>query len=216
MLDPFCGCGTAVDAAQALGRRWAGMDVSVLAINAIRARLEDVHGTNVMTDVEVTGIPTSLEAARMLFQRDPFEFERWAVDLVGAEPNKKQVGDSGSDGELTFPSTDKKRAQRGVVSGKGGANVNPAMVRDLRGTVEAMNAAMGVLVLMKSSTRGMVTEAAKAGLWTDDFTDRNWPKLQIITVAELLDGRQPDMPNPRNPYTKATHTHSDSRQEELL
>lgn len=149
VLDPFCGCGTAVDAAQALGRRWIGMDVSVLAINVIRARLEDVHGPNVMTDVEVTGIPTSLEAARTLFQRDPFEFERWAVDLVGAEPNKKQVGDSGSDGELTFPFTDKKRAQRGVVSVKGGANINPSMVRDLRGTVEAMHAAMGVLVLMK-------------------------------------------------------------------
>lgn len=216
MLDTFCGCGTAVDAAQALGRRWIGMDVSVLAINVIRARLEDVHGPNVMTDVEVTGIPTSLEAARMLFQRDPFEFERWAVDLVGAEPNKKQVGDSGSDGELTFPFTDKKRAQRGVVSVKGGANINPSMVRDLRGTVEAMHAAMGVLVLMKPPTRGMVSEAAKAGMWTDDFTDRSWPKLQIITVAELLDGKQLVMPAAYPPYTKATHTHSDSRQGELL
>lgn len=216
VLDPFCGCGTAVDAAEALGRRWIGMDVSVLAINVIRARLEDMHGGNVMTDVEVTGIPTSPEAARMLFLRDPFEFERWAVDLVGAEPNKKQVGDSGSDGELAFPSNDKKRAQRGVVSIKGGANINPSMVRDLRGTVEAMHAAMGVLVLMKPPTRGMITEAAKAGLWTDNFTDRSWPKLQIITVAELLDGKQLVMPTAHPPYTKAKYSHSDSRQGELL
>ncbi len=104
ILDPFCGCGTAVDAAQALGRRWIGMDVSALAINVIIARLEDVHGPNVMTGVDVTGIPTDVTAARMLFNKDPFDFERWAVGLIHARPNDRQTGDGGSDGELLFPS----------------------------------------------------------------------------------------------------------------
>lgn len=216
VLDPFCGCGTAFDAAQALGRRWIGMDVSALAINVIRARLEDVHGANVMTDVGVTGIPTDVTAARMLFNKDPFDFEKWAVGIIRARPNDKQTGGAGSDGTLSFFAREKARSQRGIVSVKGGANIGPAMVRDLRGTVEAMQAAMGVLILMGKPTRGMVAEAAKAGLWHDEFTGGHYPKLQIITVEDLLDGRPPNMPTPRNPYTKATHTHTDTRQGELL
>ena len=216
VLDPFCGCGTTVDAAQSLGRRWIGMDVSALAINVIRARLEDVHGGNVMTDVEVTGIPTDVTAARMLFNKDPFDFENWAVGLIRARPNDKQRGDAGSDGTLSFFTREKTRSQRGIVSVKGGANIGPAMVRDLRGTVEAMHAVMGVLICMEKPTKGMVAEAAKAGIWSDEFTGSSFPKLQIITIEELLSGTKPDMPTPRNPYTKATHTHSDSRQGELL
>lgn len=216
ILDPFCGCGTAVDAAQALGRHWIGMDVSALAINVIIARLEDVHGPNVMTGVEVTGIPTDVTAARMLFNKDPFDFERWAVGLIHARPNDRQTGDSGSDGELLFPSRGRGTTQEGIVSVKGGANITPSMVRDLRGTVEAMQAVMGVLILMEKPTRGMINEAAKAGLWADNFTGQNYPKLQIITIEALLSGIKPDMPTPRNPYTKATYRHSDTRQGELL
>lgn len=216
ILDPFCGCGTAVDAAQALGRRWIGMDVSALAINVIIARLEDVHGANVMTGVEVTGIPTDVTAARMLFNKDPFDFERWAVGLIHARPNDRQTGDGGSDGELLFPSRGQGATQEGIVSVKGGANITPSMVRDLRGTVEAMQAAMGVLILMEKPTRGMEQEAAKAGLWADDFTGQNYPKLQIITIEALLNGIKPDMPTPRNPYTRATYRHTDTRQGELL
>jgi len=216
ILDPFCGCGTAVDAAQALGRRWIGMDVSALAINVIIARLEDVHGPNVMTGVEVTGIPTDVTAARMLFNKDPFDFERWAVGLIHARPNDRQTGDGGSDGELLFPSRGQGATQEGIVSVKGGANITPSMVRDLRGTVEAMQAAMGVLILMEKPTRGMINEAAKAGLWADNFTGQNYPKLQIITIEALLNGIKPDMPTPRNPYTRATYRHTDTRQGELL
>jgi len=216
ILDPFCGCGTAVDAAQALGRRWIGMDVSALAINVIIARLEDVHGANVMTGVEVTGIPTDVTAARMLFNKDPFDFERWAVGLIHARPNDRQTGDGGSDGELLFPSRGQGATQEGIVSVKGGANITPSMVRDLRGTVAAMQAAMGVLILMEKPTRGMINEAAKAGLWADNFTGQNYPKLQIITIEALLSGIKPDMPTPRNPYTRATYRHTDTRQGELL
>ncbi len=90
------------------------------------------------------------------------------------------------------------------------------MVRDLRGTVEAMRAAMGVLILMEKPTRGMLNEAAKAGLWADNFTGQNFPKLQIITIEALLGGIKPDMPTPRNPYTRATYRHTDTRQAELL
>jgi len=214
VLDPFCGCGTAVDAAQALGRRWIGMDVSVLAINVVRARLEDTHGVNVLSGVNITGIPTSLEAAQMLFSQDAFEFERWAVGLVHARPNDKQTGDRGSDGELVFPSRDKMRTQRGIVSVKGGANLNPAIVRDLIGTVANMNAMMGVLITLQQPTRGMVKAAAEAGTWTDIFTNRTFPKIQMMTIADLLDGKTLDMPTPLNPYTKATHRHD--RQGELL
>ena len=192
------------------------MDVSVLAINVIIARLEDVHGANVMTGVEVTGIPTSLAAARMLFMRDPFEFERWAVGKVKARPNDKQTGDAGSDGFIRFPAKNKAGRQLGIVSVKGGANIIPSMVRDLRGTVAAMQAAMGVLILMEKPTRGMGQEAAKDGLWTDELTGRSFPKLQIITVAELLENKLPDMPTPLRQTNRATYSHTDTRQGELL
>ena len=213
VLDPFCGCGTTIDAAQSCDRRWVGMDVSVLAINVVRARLEDVHGREVMDQVSITGIPTSLEAARMLFAQNPFEFERWAVGLVHARPNDKQVGDKGSDGEITFPAKDKNRTHRGIVSVKGGEGVNPSMVRDLIGAVESMKAVMGLLILMTVPTKGMIEAAAKAGLWSDSFTDRSFPKIQIITIADLLKGHRPDMPTPMNPYNKASYSHH--RQEEL-
>ena len=164
VLDPFCGCGTAVDAAQALGRHWIGMDVSCLAINVITARMQDVHGSAVMADVAITGIPISTQAARMLFNQNPFEFERWAVGRIGGKPNDRQVGDGGIDGRIIFASDKKGRTQQGIISVKGGSKINPGFVRDLVGTVENNHAAMGVLVTLSEPKKGMVEAANQAGM----------------------------------------------------
>ena len=207
VLDPFCGCGTAVDAAQALERRWIGMDVSVLAINVITARMQDTHGEVVMADVNITGIPTSIEAARMLHNQNKLEFERWAVGIIGGKPNDKQVGDGGSDGELLFPSAEKGRVQRGILSVKGGAQLNPGMVRDLDGTVNSTKAVMGVFICLRQPTRGMIEAAQRAGIWQDSLTGKTYPRIQIVTIAQLLDGHCGQMPTPLNPYRKAGFTH---------
>ena len=216
VLDPFCGCGTSVDAAEALGRRWIGIDISTLAIDVILERLSNVHGTAILDWIDVTGRPRDVPGAKKLFTRNPFEFERWAVGVLRGRPNDKQRGDGGSDGTLRFPSQNKNWPNRGIISVKGGANVNPGMVRDLHGTVEKNRAVMGVLVTLTPPTKGMMQTANEYGLWEDEFTKATFPKIQIITIAELLEGNLPAMPTRLSPYIKAEYSHADTRQEELL
>lgn len=152
VLDPFAGCGTIIDAAQKLGRRWIGIDVTTLAIDLIDARLRHTYGESIRETYEIRGIPRDLGGAKALFTRSPFEFERWCVMLVDGQPNERQVGDRGIDGVVRFP-LDAKSSGRILVSVKGGAT-NPGHVRDLVGTVESQRAAMGVFICMQEPTRG--------------------------------------------------------------
>lgn len=151
VLDPFCGCGTTVDAAQKLGRTWIGIDVSYLAIDIIDKRMRATHGDTIAATFEIKGIPVDVEGADALAKRDKFEFERWAVSLVDAQPNAKQVGDKGIDGVAKF-ATGPKSYGRILVSVKGGANT-VSFVRDLVGTVEGHKAAMGVMVCRSTQPR---------------------------------------------------------------
>ena len=150
----------------------------------------------------------------MLFSKNPFEFERWAVGLVRGKPNDRQTGYGGSDGELVFPSRKRGRTQRGVISVKGGARITPSMVRDLNGAVSQFDAQMGLLILMAPPTDGMKAEADKGGVWRDEFTSRTFPRIQIISIDELLAGTHPDMPSPLSPYVRAHYSHD--HQHELL
>ena len=158
--DPFCGCGTTVAAAQALGRRWIGIDITFIAIDLVRRRLEDTYGDAL--DYELHGIPRDLAGAKALFAESPFDFERWAVSMVNGQPNEKQVGDRGIDGVIRFPIDGKTTIDRCIVSVKGGGQVNPSMVRDLAGTIPSQKAEMGLLITMEKPTPGMV-EAANHG-----------------------------------------------------
>lgn len=203
VLDPFCGCGTTVAAAQRLGRRWVGIDVSYLAVDLIDTRLRDIFGQAVATTYEIRGTPKDLDGAMALFARSPFEFERWAVARVGGTPNSKQVGDKGVDGVIRFPLDNKTAVGRALVSVKGGVQINPAMVRDLAGTIQTQRAEMGVLVLMGKPTRGMIDAAQHSGSWTYPLTGQQYPRAQIISVAELLAGQQPAMPTPFVRYLQA-------------
>ncbi|XDZ65268.1 DNA methyltransferase [Alphaproteobacteria bacterium LSUCC0684] len=207
VLDPFCGCGTTVDAAEALGRRWIGIDISCLAINVILERLENIHGKKALDKIEVSGIPRDLAGAEKMFRRDPLEFERWAVGLIRGRPNDRQRGDGGSDGELRFYSRDNDRPQRGIISVKGGQTLTPSMVNELEGAVTKFNADMGVLITLRTPTRGMIETSNQFGLWEDTFTGNSYPRIQIITIRELLDGQSPNMPSVINPYLKASHRH---------
>lgn len=201
VLDPFCGCGTTVDAAEEMNRRWIGIDISYLAVDLIHNRLLDKYGSR-LAPVEVRGIPRDLAGARALHQFNEFEFERWAVSLVGGQPNDKQVGDGGSDGIIRFR-LDKKRRGRAVVSVKGGQNIDPSMVLSLVGAVQTFRAEMGVLILMREPTAGMKRAAVEAGEYLWEWNQERFPTIQIITVAELLAGKLPKLPPRLRPYTKA-------------
>lgn len=210
VLDPFCGCGTTIDAAEALGRRWIGIDVSFLAVDLVKTRMIDRHPN---ADFAVLGIPNDLASAKSLFGRNAFDFERWAVSLVRGTPNEKQRNDKGSDGTIRVM-LNARDVGRVVVSVKGGVQLNPSMVRDLIGTVSGQRADMGVLILLDPPTRGMLETAAKEGLISTDFG--SFPKIQIRTVSELLAGSSPALPPTLTPYMAAQRAAVQTNQPTLL
>jgi DNA modification methylase len=202
MLDPFAGCGTAIDAAQKLGRRWSGIDITTLSVDLIDARLRHTYSESIRKEYDIVGIPKDLAGATELFAKSPFEFERWCVMLVDGQPNEKQVGDRGVDGVIRIPTNSKGGSERVLISVKGGAS-NPGHVRELIGTVESQRAAMGIFICLREPTRGMLEAAEHSGIYTYPVTNGAYPKVQILTVAELLDGNRPDMPTSLLPYFQA-------------
>lgn len=203
VLDPFCGCGTAIDAAQKLGRRWIGIDITFISVDLIEKRLLNTYGPEIANTYRVNGIPQDLAAARALFNQSAFEFERWAVAMVGGQPNQKQVGDKGIDGVARFPTDARGGIGKILVSVKGGQTINPSMVRDLIGTVEAQKAAMGIIVTLQPATKGFQDAVDHGGVYTHPGDGRTFPKIQHVTVAELLKGRRLRVPPLMLPYIAA-------------
>jgi site-specific DNA-methyltransferase (adenine-specific) len=194
VLDPFCGCGTAVHAAHKLGRAWIGIDVTHLAISLIERRLKDAFPD---ITFEVHGTPKDLDGARDLARRDKHQFQWWAVSLVDAVPQggRKKGADRGIDG-IRFVQVGPKagEVERVIVSVKGGENVSVKDIRDLRGTVEREHAVAGLFLTLAEPTREMKREAAAAGTVEIPFAHRPVPRIQIYTIAELLAGMRPDLP----------------------
>lgn len=190
VLDPFCGCGTTIHAAQKLGRQWIGIDVTHLAISLIERRLKDAFPGIAF---EVHGTPKDLDSALDLARRDKYQFQWWAVSLVEARPyaGKKKGADGGIDGILFFRS-DKDKTEKALVSVKGGEHVGVGMVRELTAVVDREKAAIGVLISAALPTRVMEREATAAGFYETPF--EKVPKIQIITLAELFQGKRPRIP----------------------
>ncbi|MDR2186831.1 MAG: restriction endonuclease [Azonexus sp.] len=205
ILDPFCGCGTAVHAAQKLGRRWIGIDITHLAVSLIEKRLKDAFPGIAFA---VEGTPKDLEGARDLAGRDKYQFQWWACSLVNAQPyqGKKKGADGGIDGLIYFQDEARKH-KKIVVSVKGGGNVNVAQVRDLAHVIEREKAEIGLFVTLAEPTRPMLTEAVKAGYYTSPASGKAFPKLQILSVGGLLDGSEralyPDLSQGATTFKKA-------------
>jgi adenine specific DNA methylase Mod len=189
ILDPFCGCGTAVHAAQKLGRRWIGIDITHLAISLIEKRLQDAFPG---IEFEVHGTPKDLDGARDLASRDKYQFQWWACSLVCAQPwqSKKKGADRGIDGIIYFQD-EKGPPKKIVVSVKGGEAVGRTMIADLKNTVEREKAQIGLFVTLASPTKEMVKEALTAGFYeSPNFRSGEFPKIQILTIEGLLSGTQ--------------------------
>ena len=205
VLDPFCGCGTAIAAAEKLGRRWVGIDVTHLAITLILSRMKDMFPG---VQVQLHGEPADVGGAYALAQADRYDFQYWALTLVGARPlesksgDKKKGADRGIDGIITFLGADQKTPHRCVVQVKSG-HVNSGMIRDLKGTVEREKAELGLLITLEDPSGPMKLEALQAGYYHSAWMDQDYPKLQILTVGELLKGTQPKIPPRYNPYQLA-------------
>lgn len=204
VLDPFCGCGTTVDAAQKLGRSWVGIDITYISVDLIIKRLMSTHGQSVMDSVKVDGIPYDMQSAQRLFEKSPFDFERWAVSMLHAQPNEKQVGDKGIDGVRRFI-IDNQQTGKVLVSVKGGKTVPPTFVRDLAGTVHnAGDAQLGVLITLNDTlTRGAQEVIDTSGMWTHPANGQDFPVLQHVSVRELLNEHRPNLPTALAPYISA-------------
>ena len=214
VLDPFCGCGTAVHAAQKLGRKWIGIDITHLAISLIEKRLKDAFSGIQFT---VEGTPKDLASALDLAGRDKYQFQWWAVSMVDAMPfgGKKKGADGGIDGIIYFK-PDGKRTEKAIVSVKGGANVGVTMIRDLHSAMEREKAPIGVFITTTLPTKPMMIEAAAVGRFEDAW-GRTYPRLQILTLAELFQGKKPDIPfvDPSVAFKRAGRETTE-RQEQLL
>jgi len=210
VLDPFCGCGTTIHAAQKLKRSWIGIDITHLAIALQKYRLKDAFGIVEKEDYDVVGEPESLADARQLASDDRYQFQWWALSLIQAQPAGGEAGsrqgkkgkDKGIDGIITFIDDAKGKPKRLIVQVKSG-KVKSGDIRDLVGTIERENAAIGVFITLENPSKDMKTEAASAGFYYSPEWNRDYPRIQIITIEELLAGAVVQMPGKAQTYKKA-------------
>ena len=196
VLDPFCGCGTAVHAAQKLGRRWIGIDITPLATNLIRDRLQRAFPG---LKVSIEGWPSDMAGAVALAaQEDKYHFQDWAVIECGARPaggERRKGADRGVDGVLPF--LDGRTPKRGIVSVKAGST-GPTHVRDLAGVVSRdEDAAFGVFICLHPPTKPMIQEALNQGTWVSEYDGKTYPRIQLLSAQDLLDGKSVRMPPSR-------------------
>ena len=204
VLDPFCGCGTAVAAAEKLKRRWTGIDVTHLAVALMKNRLKTAFDIVPGRDYEVVGEPADVGGAHALAEQDRYQFQFWAMSLLEAFPREqaKRGADRGIDGVVYFIDGPRRSPQKAIVQVKSG-RVSSPLIRDLKGTVEREKAALGLFITLEEPTRDMRTEAVSAGFYRSEVWQRDFPKLQIRTVEELLDGRGFELPPHPSMYQAA-------------
>lgn len=195
VFDPFCGCGTTVHAAQKLNRNWIGIDITHLAIGLIEYRMK--HAFNLTP--KIIGVPSTFSDAKELSRRDKFQFEAWAVTRInGIKPNEKQTADRGIDGRgyiyLGKNSKGDPNYAKVIVSVKGGDNLTPSMIHELKGVVEREKAVFGIFMCIKKPTQGMIKEASIGGLVTTP-AGQEYPKIQIYTIQDYFMGKQPNLPS---------------------
>lgn len=190
VLDPFCGCGTTVHAAQKLKRQWIGIDITHLAIGLIERRVKDAFPE---AQFEVHGTPKDFAGAEDLARRDKYQFQWWAVTLINAVPygGKKKGADTGIDGYY-YCKPDGKKTEAGIVSVKGGETVHRNAVGELRGVMERDKSPLAIMITLREPTGPMTKEAAAAGFFNTPFG--LFPRVQVVSVATLLDGKLPKLP----------------------
>ncbi|MCE2465239.1 MAG: restriction endonuclease [Dehalococcoidia bacterium] len=218
VLDPFCGCGTAVAAAEKLNRQWIGIDITHLAVALMKSRLKTAFGLEPGQDYEVVGEPQDAGSARALWEQDPFQFQFWAVSLLQGQPqlDQRRGADGGIDGTLHFIDGPKRSAHKIIIQVKGG-NVSVSQVRDLKGVVEREQASLGLFISLDEPTGPMKTEAASGGFFHSDIWQKDYPKIQIRTISEMLGGHGFDLPPHPSMYQAAQRVQrTEGHQGELL
>jgi DNA modification methylase len=187
VFDPFCGCGTTIYAAHESGRKWVGCDIAILSIKLVREKLTEKYRLVEGSDYVVDGIPTSVDGAQELFNKDPSTFQNWFVERVGGFPMQRKSADRGIDGRIYFETQGGLREM--MIQVKGGKHVRPTDVRDLRGVLEREeNAELAGFLSITPPTKAMLSEAAEAG--TYEYQGRQYPRIQFLTTQDVLEGKR--------------------------
>ena len=204
VLDPFCGCGTSIAAAENLKRQWIGIDVTHLAVALMKNRLKTTFNLIPGKDYQVVGEPADVGSARALAEEDRYQFQFWAMSLLEAQPreDKKRGADRGIDGVVHFIDGPRRAVQKAIVQVKSG-RVSSPHIRDLKGTVAREKASLGLFITLEKPTSAMTKEALSAGFYYSDMWQRNYPKIQIRTVAEMLSGAGFELPPHPSMYQAA-------------
>lgn len=196
VLDPFCGCGTAVIVAERLKRRWIGIDITHLAITLMKNRLDSAFAGQAKH--RVVGEPVTAQDAAALAEQDPYQFQWWALGLVGARPEEKKKGaDHGIDGRLYFHDGTIKGGIKQIILSVKAGHTTVSHLRDLRGVIDREGAAIGVLITLQGPTKPMQIEAASAGFYDSPWWNKRYPRMQILTIDEILHGKGIDYPPAR-------------------
>jgi site-specific DNA-methyltransferase (adenine-specific) len=224
ILDPFCGCGTAVHAAQKLGRIWVGIDITPLATTLIKSRLYDAFKIEAKKDYDVIGEPTTLSDAKHLSTQDRYQFQWWALGLIPARPYGGQAGsktgkkgaDKGIDGVMTFSDSTSDMDKRIIIQVKSG-KVKSGDIRDLNGTVDReKNAVMGVFITLEPPSHNMELEVMEIGYYHSEGFNRDYPKIQLLTIEQLLAGEKVKFPGTDTTLKQAQREHAEIKQQDLL
>jgi hypothetical protein len=193
VLDPFCGCGTTIDAAEKLGRKWIGIDITQLATSLIKNRLRDTYGDKI--EIVTIGEPTTPNEAATLAEEDKYQFQWWALGLVGARPVEQKKGaDHGIDGKILFRDDPESGKPEQIIIQVKGGKTGVKDVRDLRGVLDREKAAIGILISLQEATGPMETEAASVGFYEHKMNQQKFPRLQLRTVKELMEGKGIERP----------------------
>ena len=210
VFDPFCGCATTIEAAHNLNRQWIGIDIAIHAIKRVaQVRLKDRLGLIEGKDFIIDGVPRTLEGAKDLWERDKYHFQKWAVEEVNGFVTSKKSADGGIDGRLYFGDIATEDALKSmVIEVKGGKNVGISVVRDLRGVLERDNAAMAGLIIMDElgpqKARNFHREMAQAG--DIEIGQKAYPRMQMLIVKEIFEGKLFETPNARGKHSKVQHS----------
>ena len=219
VMDPFCGCGTAISVAESLKRHWIGIDITHLAITLMKHRLNTAFGAD-LSPYEVIGDPKDLQGAMSLAEHDRYQFEWWALGKIPARPaqDKKKGADSGIDGYIYFFDDTSGIAKKIIIQVKSG-NVNRGYIAALKGDLEREKAVIGALITLEEPTRPMKEEAVSAGFYEPEFLPgKKYPKIQILTIKELLEDRKLDYPRiaPEVTFKRAERKIDRGEQGELI
>lgn len=216
VLDPFCGCGTTVAVSQKKGLNWIGIDITHLAINVIKARLSNEFHIKPKVDYRVIGEPEDLEGAKELAHQNRYQFQWWALSLIGARPygDKKKGKDTGIDGFI-YINESASEIKKIIVQVKSG-HVKSGDIRDLGHVIDREKAEMGIFISLEPPTRDMIAESTTKGYYEFPFNRKKYQKIQIITIEELFEGKKPDLPPSSEIFKKAKTTGTSSQPELTL